>query len=243
MCNILYEATENSPTDASFGRLLGPLLCPACAQGFSPVTSPICPRCGEPFATTAGNDHLCGRCIGQPRQFTRARSVGLYDQSLLGLIHCLKYRGQVALALPLGRLLFEAWLEHWNPDDMDLILPVPLHPRRLRARGFNQAYLLIRQWPQWVAQIHGRSDKGLVSRNVLLRHRPTPPQTQLGQKHRLENVHNAFSVTPKISVHGLRILVVDDVYTTGATANACAEALLKAGAHQVDVLTLARTRN
>jgi ComF family protein len=246
LCKAFFTppaGAKSNPMDTNFGVLMGAFLCPACADKFLPVESPICSICGNLFSTTAGEDHLCGGCITQPKKFTKARSVGIYDQSLLGVIHCLKYKGQVELALPLGRLLLGAYLTHWSSNEIDVVMPVPLHKKRLRARGFNQSYLLIRQWPKWLENTHDRPNTVSVSRNILLRHRHTPPQTKLGRKHRVENMRHAFSVKKSIAIQELRILLIDDVYTTGATANACAEALLKAGAKQVDMLTLARTKN
>jgi ComF family protein len=246
LCNTFYKSDtkgKNSPMDTNFGALMGPFLCPVCAEKFLPVESPICALCGSQFSTTAGDDHLCGSCITHPKKFTKARSVGIYDQSLLGIIHCLKYKGQVELALPLGRLLLETYQKQWSSKEIDLVLPVPLHSRRIRARRFNQSYLLIRQWPKWLACVQDRPNAVSVSRDILVRHRHTPPQTKLGRKHRMKNVRHAFSVKKKSSIQQLRILLIDDVYTTGATANACAEVLLKAGAKQVDILTLARTKN
>ena len=225
----------------SFDALMEPFLCPVCADKTLPVSSPLCTMCGQPFESDIGEDHLCGQCIMQPRHFSQARAVGIYDESLMGVIHCLKYKGQTELARPLARLLFRAFLDHGFPDETDLVVPVPLHPRRLRARGFNQAFLLIRPWPKWWATTREASRPLSISKGLLVRKQDTSPQTQLGREKRHKNVKHAFAVSEKVCLSDQRVLLVDDVYTTGATVDACAGVLLKAGAKKVDVLTLART--
>ncbi len=245
LCQVFLTPTDDPVTEETacnaFGRLMKPFLCRLCAEGFRPVRSPRCSICGLMFTSPVGEDHLCEKCITQPPRFTKARAAGRHEKSLLGTIHCLKYKGQMELADPLGRLLLEAFLAHWSEDQIDLVLPVPLHPKRLRARGFNQAYLLIRHWPKWLAET-GTPASFAVSYKLLARHQHTPPQTLLDRNGRKKNVRRAFSVKAPDAVHNKRILLVDDVYTTGATANACAKVLLKSGAAQVDLLTLTRTQ-
>ncbi len=196
------------------------------------MTSPLCSRCGIVFKSREGQDHLCGRCLERPGAFTRARAVGIYDQSLRAAVQALKFNAMVQLAPSLGRLLRHAYRHHWPVGDIDLIAPVPLHPRRFRQRGFNQSYLLIADW---------RSTGGaMVVRDLLDRHRDTQPQTGLDRRQRRININRAFSIRRPGQSAGRRVLLVDDVLTTGATVEACARVLLKDGARRVDVLTLAR---
>ena len=146
----------------------------------------------------------------------------------MSIMHAYKYGGKVQLARPLSTLLTAVYERHWQHDAIDMVLPVPLHPIRFRERGFNQAYLLVRSWGD------------IVVRDILERKRPTSPQTGLGRKERLRNVRGAFMVKDPLAVENRRILLVDDVYTTGATVKECARILLKCNAAQVDILTVGR---
>lgn len=226
-------APDSSPDECS--RLMAPYFCLECAGGFRPVASPICSMCGIVFESRSGQDHLCGSCIRRPRPFATARAVGLYDGVLKKAIHGLKYGGKRQLARPLGRLLEDARNRYWPAGAFDAIVPVPLHTRRLRQRGFNQAALVIRQWQNGSA---GHGEGGLSG--LLTRSRNTLPQAGLGRVDRIANIRNAFSVSRPERVRGKRLLVVDDVFTTGATVEEGARVLLAAGAVRVDVLTLAR---
>jgi ComF family protein len=194
------------------------------------------------FMGRTGPDHLCGHCSRHPWYFNRARSALVFDASLAVLIHRLKYKGRTGLARPLGLLMLGALRENWQPDEIDAVVPIPLHRRRLRMRGFNQARLLAS------ACLHKqpRGPSGWISipvaEEVLERTRRTASQTGLGRRERIANLKNAFRVRPGKRVANRRLLLVDDVFTTGATANECARVLVKAGARHVDVLTLARTQ-
>ena len=164
----------------------------------------------------------------------------VYDQQAMAIIHRFKYAGKTQLARPFGGLLLNTFLRYWQDEAIDLILPVPLHRQKFRQRGFNQSYLMVDCWktiaalnPLIAAHKHPRSD-------VLSRNKATASQTGLGRQQRLKNVKGAFRVRLPETVHARKVLVVDDVYTTGATVNECARSLLEAGAAQVDVLTLAR---
>ena len=223
-----------------FEELTAPFLCPDCLNGFAPIKSPVCRQCGMIFNNQDGTDRLCGDCITSPKRFGKARAPGIYEDTLMEMIHNLKYRGKIQLARPLGRLLFAVFAHFWDNNRIDFIIPVPLHIKRFRIRGFNQAYLLVRDWPMF-ARTHGAELHDLkIERDILVRSRWTDPQTGLDRIKRMSNIKNAFTVSDKGMVKEKRILLVDDVYTTGATVNECAKTLLKSGAQHVDVLTLAR---
>ena len=226
--------------DFKFDRLFSPYLCSACLERYAPVESPICIRCGMMFKSREGDDHLCGDCIKEPKRFKIARAPGIYDRTLKKAIHCLKYRGKIQMARPFGMLLFAAFIRFWDIKNIDLIIPVPLHTKRLKERGFNQSYLLVRNWKQLASKSSIEMSDIAVERNVLVRSRWTEPQTGLGRKKRMKNIKNAFKVNDCSRIAGKRILLVDDVLTTGATVNECAKTLLSDGAKRVDVLTLAR---
>ncbi len=224
----------------NFEGLMAPFLCSTCSTGFLPVESPICSKCGIMFKSREGEDHICGECLKSPKRFRVARATGVYDQALMELIHCLKYKGKIQLAHPLGILLFSAFIRYWDKKSIDLIVPVPLHAKRFRARGFNQAFLLIRQWGRIAEALNVELSDIHVDKHVLARCRWTESQAGLGRKKRLTNIKNAFSLIDASKIKGKRILLVDDVYTTGATADECAKVLLQGGAEYVDILTLAR---
>ena len=234
--NLIYCLIDHF----KFNRLFFPYICSECLSRYAPVESPICIRCGIMFKSKEGDDHLCQNCIKEPKIFEIARAPGIYDRTLKKAIHSFKYRGKIQMARPFGKLLFAAFIRFWDIKNIDLIVPVPLHLRRLRARGFNQAYLLVRSWKQLAAKLSIDMSDISVERNVLVRSKWTEPQTGLGRKKRIKNIKNAFKVRDCSGIAGKRILLVDDVFTTGATANECAKTLISNGAKRVDVLTLAR---
>ena len=127
-----------------------------------------------------------------------------------------------------------------DTEKIDMVVPVPLHIRREKARGYNQVFLLVKGWSRLIRTLNIGAAPIMIDRRVLVRNRWTDPQTGLRRKKRLENLKNAFSIIDAAAVTEKRILLVDDVYTTGATVNECSRVLLRAGAKQVDVLTLAR---
>ena len=222
------------------GRLLADYLCPQCILGIIAVESPLCTCCGLPFKSRQGEDHLCGDCIASPKKFRVARAPLVYEPIFTEVIHCFKYRGKIQLTDSLSELLLTTFRFFWDKDGVDVIVPVPLHPKRLRERGFNQAYLLIRKW-QTAADCDFIDESDLqIERDVLVRTVSTAPQTALGRAQRAANVKEAFGIKRKDKIVDKRVLLIDDVYTTGATVNECARLLLQHGAERVDVLTLAR---
>lgn len=194
----------------------------------------MCPRCGRPYASPP--NHLCGHCISHPPPFGRARACTTYSRStpeapLARALHALKYGRDISYAKPLAQIMVGR-----SPADRtyDTIVPVPLHVDRLRWRGFNQAALLARPLARhWRLRLEYRA---------LRRTRATPPQVGLGEAARRRNIADAFEIPPDWSGRGKRILLVDDVYTTGATLEECSRLLLDSGASQVDALVLARAR-
>ena len=232
---------ESLGTDVKiFMALMSPFICANCSGTYMAVESPICSTCGVVFESREGEDHDCGECLNAPKRFKIARSAGVYDKVLMAAIHCLKYKEKIQLARPLGVLLFMAFCRYWNKGNINLIVPVPLHKRKFRSRGFNTSFLFVKEWAFITKALNGALPVIPVAGDILVRKRWTEPQTGLGRKERLQNIKNAFGVRDTSKIKGEKILLVDDVYTTGATANECAKVLMRAGAARVDVLTLAR---
>jgi len=201
-------------------------LCEPCAEALPLIAAQLCPRCGRPV-TTPG---LCAICRKDPLLVNPIRSAFLFEDEIRELIHALKYRGGRAVAAALGGPMARAWEAYGMRGE--LLIPVPLHPRRERKRGYNQALLL--------AQALSRHVGVPVAPHVLRRVRNTVSQTHLDLEGRRRNVADAFAVAAGLQLEAYRVTLVDDVATTGATLNACAQALLQAKARAVEAFTLAR---
>ncbi len=206
-----------------------PLLCQHCFGQVSFIRGPCCSCCGIPFA--AGNDHLCGDCLNDTFAFTMARSSVVYKKVIPALIQSFKYNGKMNGLSSIATLTSSSQAVH-DIGKPDLIIPVPLHKKRLQERGFNQALLLAQTcFPQWNEQINPY---------LLVRNRSTVAQSNLSGVERRRNLKGAFAVIAAEQVMGRNILLVDDVFTTGTTVNECALTLNVNGASRVEVFTLAR---
>ncbi|WP_417910757.1 ComF family protein [Candidatus Electronema sp. PJ] len=216
--------------EKQLGLCRPPLLCKDCQAKLCVIVSPLCSCCGLPFAS--GADRLCLTCQQQPFAFNQARSLFVYQEPVSSLLLQLKFGNSLAGLSTLAALV--------EPADLatvfhapDLLVPVPLHLSRLRWRGFNQSLLLAKTcFPVWQKKIQP---------DLLQRHRVTVPQTQLNGAERRCNLLGAFSLRDPQAVKGRRVLLVDDVFTTGSTLRECAEVLAAAGAAGIEAFTLART--
>lgn len=204
-------------------------VCTHCLAGFKKIAGPICTICGAPFVTDAGTDHRCEKCIKTKRPFVKARSALYYTDEAAEAIKLFKYHGLFALK-PAFDSIFYTVLDEFR--DTDLIIPVPLHRKRLAKRGFNQSLVL--------ARLVAKRLNTTLDYSALKRVRLTRPQTKLRGEARKRNVHGAFELRGEREFKGKKLLLIDDVYTTGATITECARVLTKAGA-EVSVLTLARS--
>ncbi|MBI5026685.1 MAG: ComF family protein [Nitrospirae bacterium] len=208
-------------------------ICPACWGEISPYSDPSCKRCGKPLVSDVSI--ICGECIEDEPAFEWARSFGLYEGILKEAINHFKYYGKKRLAKPIGDFLLKIDLPVSSGDSpwrgVDAIVPVPMHHRKLKQREFNQSALLAREL--------SLKNKLPMLLNCLIKVKDTMPQVGLGAKERAKNIKRAFEVRDRASVHGMRIALVDDVYTTGATVRECAKVLKRAGAKEVYVVTVA----
>lgn len=229
LCNLLFP---QRPGCQLCGSSTKDDICPSCRQELvSWAARPKCRICGRPIQAITPGAGLCIECQRLKPAFTQALAVGPYESHLREAIHLLKYQGRKAMAPFLGKLLLETLKQY--PLDCHLVLPVPLAPGRLRERGFNQAELLARE----IA-------KGLgipFSAGILIKPQETPHQTGLTREERRKNLQGAFRVKDPEKIRGKKILVVDDVLTTGSTATEVAKTLLAWGAAQIYIITLANS--
>jgi ComF family protein len=206
-------------------------LCSSCWRAMRFIERPFCDRLGTPFEHDLGEGLLSPQAVTDPPVFQRARAVARFeDGPARRLVHRLKYSDRGELAAPMG-----AWMARAGADvlaEADAITPVPLHARRLWTRRFNQAAALGRE----IARRAGKPFEPALLRRI----KATRSQVGLSREQRVQNMQGAFRAAPAASVQGRRIALVDDVLTSGATANAAARALLRAGAAQVDLIVFAR---
>ena len=234
LCWLYPQPCIHCDQDTEYGarHAIQRILCADCIEKIQKVSQPACPICSVPFASGAAlshsPEHCCGDCRSTPPAFSRAITPLLYEGPLATAICQFKYEKKTDFAGPIAGLL----TNHFTDLSIDRLMAIPLHPSRLRQREFNQALLLARE----IARMLDRP----YSVDALIRTRNTPPQVGLSGKERAENIKGAFAVTREDAVRQQRILLIDDVYTTGATLREGARVLMKAGAREVIVAAAAR---
>lgn len=210
--------------DDGIGRI-----CPVCQTQIVRVKGAFCMRCGKPLGSRHSGKEYCTDCARTAHLFTQGRAVFVYRGAMIGAMHRLKYGNRRDYAPIFARAAYEAhadWIRRIAPD---VLLPVPLHSKRRRARGYNQAELLARE----LSFLSGLP----LETQLLRRVHNTQRQRQLSASQRKNNLKNAFQITKKI-VQSKKVLLIDDIYTTGSTADAAAAALLGAGAACVYLLCI-----
>lgn len=207
--------------------------CMDCIEKLPWISSPLCPRCGRPYPDSPSSpDHLCGDCLLSASPIDAARSSTSYTGVVRDRIHQLKFGCRLEWAPALADLMART-AEREGLTSVQMLIPVPLHAKRLKERGFNQSGILSR--------VLGKRLGIPCRHDVLERRNRTQPQTRLSREERLTNVRGAFHVSQPSAVTGQRILLIDDVFTTGTTLGECARMLKAEGAEEVRALTVART--
>lgn len=210
-------------------------LCGDCWDHLERLSPPFCVICGLPFGSFEAHgeaSHRCEACRRRCPPFAYARSVALYGDTVREALHALKFRGKQLLSRPLGDLLAEEGARVVPVTVVDCLIPVPLHPAREAERGFNQSALLARRL--------GRRWRTPVVEGALRRTVPTRSQTELSGDERRRNISGAFTLRRPKAVSDRHVLLIDDIFTTGATVSECARVLTAGGAATVGVLTVAR---
>ena len=242
---IIFRIDQNCRIDNQVGssssnNLFQNYFCTDCiTPNYEPFEPPFCKRCGKKFEHEFIENHFCEDCLKISNNIRMVRAGARYSGIVKESIQLFKYQKKLSLADPLGKIIFSGFLEYYKPSEIDVIMPVPLHISKLKQRGFNQAFLVVRNFKKMLEK-----NNVFLPLNIDLysmkRIKKTDPQTNYSAQQRIENVKNAFKVINSAKIKNKRILLVDDVYTTGATSSEAARKLLEAGALTVDVLAIAR---
>lgn len=206
-------------------------ICNACSKNVHSIEPPYCSICGRPFASRKGISHICSDCLHGKNKFVKSRAVFEYNGTIAGLIQQFKFHDRVDLSSLFVSGLVHAYTRDFDGDGISAVIPVPLSVKRLRKRSYNQTKVL-------ADALSGKLAIPCFPR-LLEKIKETPPQSTLNAAMRHENVRNAYRAHEARFLKGKKVLLVDDVITTGATINACTSALRRAGVRQVFVLALA----
>jgi ComF family protein len=230
MVELLYPKEQQCPVcwqEDSYHGGLGR----HCLQKIALAEPPICIKCGSPKRLVAAIKEVCPKCNENKYYFSKARSVGVYEGALREYLTELKYRYRPDLGKALGMLLVEWVKSHREYQKINLIIPIPIHWQKLKVRGYNQAELLANPLQKYL-DIPIKCD-------IIVRDKITLSQNSLHKEERFANVNEAFRIIDTRPLVGKKILLIDDIFTTGATVSEASRVLLRAGALDVKVLTLA----
>lgn len=205
-------------------------LCLPCLESVREVPESFCLKCGRPFAGTFSGA-VCGKCLQFPPKYSKARFAVFYENNVRDAVADFKYHSALHLTKVLSKILIDAFVKHYQNQALDLILPVPVHRNRILKRGYNQSVILARELSLFT--------RVPLDRTCLIKSKDTVPQAGLSRKDRLKNLVNSFNVCSPDRVRGRRVLLVDDVATTGTTVSEAAKELSAAGCSEIFVLVLA----
>lgn len=222
-CPLCSEPLQPKP-DGSIATL-----CDTCKSQCQTQPPAHCPRCAEPYQASSVATHQCSQCLKEPPPFQWIKTAGIYTEEMGQAMNKFKYHGRPTLAKPLAQCILDQLSTDITEYQPDLIIPVPLHQKRLRERGYNQSLLLARQV--------GKALDIDVLAQGMIRTRPTSPQSLLNANKRHKNLHGAFEINHELPPQ--RIILIDDIVTTTTTARACS-ALLSHHGHTVAVIALGR---
>lgn len=224
--------------------------CENCMEaGVYVLAPPFCVKCGRKFGKSSevvshGSDdnenHICGSCLKNSFKIERVRAVFEYKGILKDAVPLYKYSSKLAAAKPFELLLFQAFMRWFADSGVQIIMPIPLHISKLRKRGFNQAYMMVRNFKKLYKKENGSEPFWEIDVKSFKRIKKTDPQTGFDIEQRKTNLRNAFDVVDEKKIKDKHILLIDDVFTTGSTCNEAAKQLLEKGAERVDALVLAR---
>lgn len=236
--NLLHQSIETAITfiypsqckvcEAHLSLDAKPYICKSCWKDIDYINPPWCEICGLP-----NNENLCDACASQPPRYGKLRAIAVYEKTLQQAIHLFKFEKRTSLKHALIQLIVNNIPSDLNLKDYDYVLPIPIHKKRLRERGFNQSLLL--------AEGLAKATDIKVTKDTLIRRKNTSPQSSLNKEERQTNIIGAFELKNPSNIQSKQILVLDDVYTTGATVREVVNILWDADPIEIDVLTLART--
>ena len=231
---FLYPA-QCRACDTPLGLETVPYLCNACWAQMQFIEPPWCEMCGTPLRSASSFDgsEVCDACAKAPPRYGKLRTIAFYEAALREAIHLFKFQKRTGLAKPLIQLMLTHLPDDCRIEDYDFILPIPIHKKRLRERGFNQSRLLA----EGIAKAKGVP----MATNIFVRHKNTKAQSSLAGRERQENITDAFELRKPDAIFGKHLLLIDDVFTTGATIREAVKELWNADPGEIDVLTLART--
>ncbi len=189
--------------------------CSACAgKGTTFIEPPFCTVCGVMFKSRSGGNHICESCIRHPIFLEKVRGCIVYQGLAKDAIPMFKYGAKLSLLKSFEPIMVEGFINYFADNDIDIVMPIPLHKKKLRQRGFNQSFLLVRRLEKQVAKIQGTSPAWKIDTRSLKRVKMTDPQTGFDINQRKKNLNKAFAVVQKDKIKGRHILIIDDVFTT-----------------------------
>lgn len=242
VCQKFFEPQKRINPDRIFNpefeQVFYNQLCKRCIKKYKTFSGPVCARCGRLLNIHDFENALCEDCLTKKSSLDKIRSCFLFRDSVVDIVHMLKYNHKVYLIKKASYFILKAFLDLYTQNPPDIVIPVPMHSSGLRKRGYNQTYLMACE-ASGLAQKYGLFFPEVRS-DILLKTKKTESQTELDHNSRKKNLENVFKVKQPLSVKSRKILIVDDVMTTGTTLDKCAKELLKNGAESVDAITFAR---